>query len=161
MRVGWIGQINDMVSLGAYYSSKTWMQEFDDYKGLFAEEGDFDIPENFGIGIAIKATPDLVIAADIMRINYSKVDSIANGIGNFYSCPALAGTGYPPNSYCLGGSNGPGFGWEDMTVFKLGVQYRINEEWTVRAGWNYAEQPIPESETHVQRASPQRRSRTT
>jgi long-chain fatty acid transport protein len=51
-----------------------------------------------------------------------------------------------PN-YCLGGSNGPGFGWEDMTVFKLGVQYRINEEWTVRAGWNYGEQPIPNSQT--------------
>jgi long-chain fatty acid transport protein len=27
------------------------------------------------------------------------------------------------------------------------VQYRINEEWTVRAGWNYSEQPIPKSET--------------
>lgn len=147
VRVGWIGRINDMVSLGAYYSSKTWMQEFDSYKGLFAEEGDFDIPENFGVGIAINATPDLVIAADIVRINYSKVDSIANGISNFYSCPALAQTGFAPNSYCLGGSNGPGFGWEDMTVFKLGVQYRVNEEWTVRAGWNYAEQPIPSSQT--------------
>jgi long-chain fatty acid transport protein len=152
VRVGWLGQINDMVSLGAYYSSKTWMQEFDEYSGLFAEGGDFDIPENFGIGIAIQATPDLVIAADIVRINYSEVDSIANGIGNFYSCPALVqmGGGNPMDgstSACLGGSNGPGFGWEDMTVFKLGVQYRINEEWTVRAGWNYSEQPIPKSET--------------
>jgi long-chain fatty acid transport protein len=152
VRVGWIGQINDMVSLGAYYSSKTWMQEFDEYSGLFAEGGDFDIPENFGVGIAIKATPDLVIAADIMQINYSEVDSIANSIGNFYSCPALVqmGGGNPMDgstSACLGGSNGPGFGWEDMTVFKLGVQYRINEEWTVRAGWNYSEQPIPKSQT--------------
>jgi long-chain fatty acid transport protein len=152
VRVGWIGQINDMVSLGAYYSSKTWMQELDSYKGLFAEEGDFDIPENFGVGIAIKATPDLVIAADVMWINYSEVDSIANGVGNFYTCPALAmamsqGQNMGDPRYCLGGSKGPGFGWEDMTVFKLGVQYRINEEWTVRAGWNYAEQPIPSSQT--------------
>jgi long-chain fatty acid transport protein len=146
-RVGWLGQINDMVSLGAYYSSRTWMQEFDSYKGLFAEQGDFDIPENFGVGIAIKATPDLVIAADVMWINYSQVDSIANSIGNLYNCPALARTGYAPNSYCLGGSKGPGFGWQDMTVFKLGVQYRINDEWTVRAGWNYGEQPIPNSQT--------------
>jgi long-chain fatty acid transport protein len=152
VRVGWIGQINDMVSLGAYYSSRTWMQEFDNYSGLFAESGGFDIPENFGVGIAIKATPDLVIAADVMQINYSEVDSIANGIGNFYNCPTLArqmsmGTNLGNPNYCLGGSNGPGFGWEDMTVFKLGVQYRINEEWTVRAGWNYSEQPIPKSET--------------
>jgi long-chain fatty acid transport protein len=154
VRVGWLGQINDMVSLGAYYSSKTWMQEFDEYKGLFAEEGDFDIPENFGIGIAIKATPDLVIAADIVRINYSEIDSIANKFGNFYGCPALnaalgpfAPTSAVSPSNCLGGSNGPGFGWDDQTVFKLGVQYRIDEQWTVRAGYNYAEQPIPDSET--------------
>ena len=152
VRVGWLGQINDMLSLGAYYSSRTWMQEFDDYSGLFAEEGDFDIPENFGIGIAIKATPDLVIAADVVWISYSQVDSIANGIGNFYRCPALVmmSGGDPmtgnPNA-CLGGNDGPGFGWEDMTVFKLGVQYRVNNEWTVRAGWNYAEQPIPASQT--------------
>ncbi len=89
VRVGWIGQFTDMVSVGAYYSSRTWMQELDEYKGLFAEKGDFDIPENFGIGIAIRATPDLTIAADIMRINYSKVDSIANSVNNFYQCPAL------------------------------------------------------------------------
>jgi long-chain fatty acid transport protein len=147
VRVGWLGQINEMVSLGAFYSSKTWMQEFDDYKGLFAEQGGFDIPENFGVGIAIKATPDLTIAADVTQINFSGVDSVGNGISSFYSCPALARTGFAPNSYCLGGSNGPGFGWEDMTVFKLGVQYRVNEEWTLRAGWNYAEQPIPKAET--------------
>ena len=154
VRVGWLGQITDMVSLGAYYSSKTWMQEFDNYAGLFAESGDFDIPENFGIGIAVQATPDLVIAADIVRINYSEVDSIANGFSNFYGCPAFnamlgpfAPTAAVSQQSCLGGSNGPGFGWEDQTVFKLGVQYRIDSEWTVRAGWNYAEQPIPESET--------------
>jgi len=152
VRVGWLGQINDMVSLGAYYSSKTWMQEFDEYKGLFAENGDFDIPENFGFGIAVKATPDLVIAADVVWINYGDVDSIANGIGKFYSCPALVQmsggnpmTGNP--DACLGGDDGPGFGWEDMTVFKLGVQYRVNDEWTVRAGWNYGEQPVPNSQT--------------
>jgi long-chain fatty acid transport protein len=149
VRVGWLGQINDMVSLGAYYSSKTWMQEFEEYEGLFRDGGAFDIPENYGIGIAIKATPDLVIAADITQINYSEVESIGEGISSFYGCPVFAmqmGSMGNPNA-CLGGSNGPGFGWQDQTVFKLGVQYRVNEEWTVRAGWNYAEQPIPQSET--------------
>jgi long-chain fatty acid transport protein len=149
VRVGWMGQITNMISVGAYYSSRTWMQEFDEYKGLFAEKGDFDIPENFGIGIAIQATPDLTIAADIVRINYGEIDSIANGFDNFYNCPALSRLFGNPgsSSSCLGGSNGPGFGWEDQTVFKIGVQYRVNPEWTVRGGWNYAEQPIPEDQT--------------
>jgi long-chain fatty acid transport protein len=151
VRVGWLGQINDMISLGAYYSSRTWMQEFDEYKGLFAEKGDFDIPENFGLGIAIKATPDLTIAADVMWINYGEVDSIANKLQNIYNCPAFGG---PSLNSCLGGSKGPGFGWEDMTVFKIGAQYRINPEWTVRAGWNYGGQPIPESQTFFNMLAP-------
>jgi long-chain fatty acid transport protein len=150
-RLGWLGQITNTVSMGAYYSSRTWMQEFEDYAGLFAEEGSFDIPENFGIGIAIKATPQLTIAADIVRINYSTVDSIANSVYNFYTCPTLYSLATNSlggsSDFCLGGSSGPGFGWEDQTIFKLGVQYVVNSDWTVRAGWNYAKQPIPEDET--------------
>ena len=143
-RLGWLGQVSDTVTLGAYYSSRTWMQEFDNYKGLFAEKGAFDIPQNFGVGIAVKATPQLTIAADVVYIDYSSIDSINNPVGNFYNCPALMGSN--PNA-CLGGADGPGFGWDSQTIFKLGVQYAINNEWTVRGGWNYAKQPIPESQT--------------
>jgi long-chain fatty acid transport protein len=143
-RLGWLGQVSDTVTLGAYYSSQTWMQKFDDYKGLFADAGAFDIPQNFGVGIAVKATPQLTIAADVMYIDYSSIDSIANPIRNFYNCPALMGSN--PNA-CLGGKDGPGFGWDSQTVFKLGVQYAINNEWTVRGGWNYGSSVIPESQT--------------
>ncbi|MEQ1488345.1 MAG: outer membrane protein transport protein, partial [Methylotenera sp.] len=44
VHIGWIGQINDTVTLGATYQSRTYMSKFDKYKGLFAEQGDFDIP---------------------------------------------------------------------------------------------------------------------
>ena len=50
--LGWTGQITPTVKLGATYQSKTKMQEFDDYKGLFAEKGGFDIPENYGVGMS-------------------------------------------------------------------------------------------------------------
>ena len=45
-------------------------------------------------------------------------------------------------STCLGGSNGAGFGWQDIDVFKLGVQVEINDRWTVRAGYNHTDNPI-------------------
>ena len=48
---------------------------------------------------------------------------------------------------CLGGSAGGGFGWEDMTIFKIGYQIDVNEKHTVRVGYSHADQPIPESET--------------
>ena len=136
VRVGWIGQINDTVSLGATYQSKTYMRKFDKYKGLFAEGGDFDIPENYGVGIAVKATPQLTFAADIERINYSDVDSVGNSINNLL----LQGN-------LLGSSKGAGFAWRDVTAVKIGASYAYNEQLTVRAGYNHSSQPIRKSET--------------
>ncbi|MGD8590805.1 MAG: outer membrane protein transport protein [Chromatiales bacterium] len=140
LRIGWMGKVSDNVTLGATYQSPTWMSEFDDYAGLFAQEGDFDIPANFGAGITVQATPKLLITGDIVRIQYSDVDSIANPLSNLYKC------GYDP-SYCVGGDNGPGFGWEDMTVYKIGFEYQLDPKWVLRAGYNYGEAPIPDSET--------------
>jgi len=136
LRIGWMGKVSETVTLGATYQSRTWMSEFDDYKGLFAEQGDFDVPANFGAGIAVQATPALLIAADIMRIQYSDVDSIANSAFNLFEL------GYP-----LGSDNGPGFGWEDMTVYKIGFEYQLNPKLILRAGYNHGKAPIPDKET--------------
>jgi long-chain fatty acid transport protein len=133
---GWTGKITPTLTLGAVYQSKTSMQNFDDYKGLFAEKGDFDIPENFGFGMAWQATPALMVAADIQRINYEDIKSIANPLR------------FPPGpGQLLGNSGGSGFGWKDMTVYKIGFAYDINQAWTVRAGYNHGSQPIPSSQT--------------
>ncbi len=132
LHIGWIGQVNDVVTLGATYQSKTYMSKFDKYKGLFAEAGDFDIPETYGVGIAVKATPQLTVAADVQRINYSDVAAVGN-LGS--------------NQSQLGSSNGPGFGWRDVTAVKLGASYAWNEQLTLRAGYNHATQPIRSSET--------------
>jgi long-chain fatty acid transport protein len=140
LRIGWMGKVSENVTLGATYQSRTYMSEFDDYSGLFAEQGDFDVPANFGAGIAVQATPDLLIAADIIRIQYSSVDSISNPLSNLFYCQS-------DPSYCVGGDNGPGFGWEDMTVYKLGVEYKLNPTLTLRAGYNHGKAPIPDSET--------------
>ncbi len=53
IKVGITGDINDMFSLGASYQSKIDMDSFDKYKGLFAEEGDFDIPSTWSLGAKI------------------------------------------------------------------------------------------------------------
>jgi long-chain fatty acid transport protein len=136
--LGWTGQLTPTFSVGVTYQSRTWMQKFDKYKGLFAEQGDFDIPENYGIGFAWQATPQLTIAADVQRINYGDIKSIANrdgGVGNcFPTCK-------------LGDSNGPGFGWENITAYKLGVSYDLNKEWTLRAGYSWNDVPYAGTET--------------
>jgi long-chain fatty acid transport protein len=136
IRVGWIGQVNETVTLGATYQSKTYMTKFDKYKGLFADGGDFDIPANYGVGIALKATPALTIATDIQRIEYSEV----NAVGNASLSNLFAGKK-------LGSNNGPGFGWKDVTTLKIGASYAWNDQLTVRAGYNHSTQPVRKSET--------------
>ena len=135
VRVGWTGQITPSVTLGATYQTKTQMGKFDKYKGLFAEQGGFDIPENYGVGVAWKATPGLTLAADVQQINYSDVASVGNPINCLF-------TGCQ-----LGASNGAGFGWQNTTVYKIGAMYELNRSWTLRGGFVTLKQPIPASQT--------------
>lgn len=139
LRLGWTGKITDSVTLGATYATKMKMSKFSKYKGLFAEQGDFDIPENYGLGIAYKATPALTLAADIQQINYGDVKSIANTM--YTAAP-------------LGASNGAGFGWRNMTVYKLGASYDYSKNLTLRAGYSTARQPIPSNETYFNILAP-------
>lgn len=141
LRIGWVGEVSDMVSLGATYQSRTNMSKFDKYDQLFAEQGDFDIPANYAVGIKVKALPTTTIAFDVERILYGDVKSISN----------------PNNGWAggiLGADNGPGFGWEDMTVYKLGVQHQLDSDLVVRAGFTMGDQPIPEGETQFNVIAP-------
>ncbi len=133
VRIGWLGKLSDTVSVGAAYSTKMRMSAFNKYKGLFAEGGDFDIPENYNIGIAVKATPKTTVAFDIQQINYSDVKSIANAVSNSLVAPPANG---------LGSTNGSGFKWRNQTVYKLGVEYEYSNNLVLRAGYNYGKSPV-------------------
>ena len=141
IRVGWQGRITDTFTLGASYSSKIKMGEFDRYKGLFAEKGSFDIPENFNLGLAWKVMPTATIALDYQRINYGDVPAIANS-SQQTGCTAAPPAGPGVGSGCLGGSTGIGFGWKSIDVWKLGFEYQATKALTLRAGYNHGDNPI-------------------
>ena len=107
--------------------TKMYMTKFDKYAGLFAEQGGFDIPAQVTAGVAFDATPDLTLAFDYQRIFYGGVRSIANS--------ATAGGPF-------GADNGPGFGWTDVNVFKVGAEWKANDVWTLRVGYAYSDNPI-------------------
>jgi len=136
VRIGWLGQLSDTVSVGAAYSTKIYMSKFHDYKGLFAEQGGFDMPENYNVGIAFKATPKFTVLADYRRINYNDIPSVGNPSADLLQC---AGGN---TSYCLGGDNGAGFGWQNVNVYKVGFEYQYSSELTLRAGYSHNDNPI-------------------
>lgn len=126
VRLGYFGRF-DALSVGASWSPKMKMGKFDEYKGLFAGSGGFDIPENYNVGVAFTPTPAWTIAADYQRIKYAGVPSVGNP-----SLPVAP----------LGAANGPGFGWRNIDVFKLGVAWQINSKLVLRAGYNRGGNPI-------------------
>jgi long-chain fatty acid transport protein len=148
-----MGQITPTVTIGAAYATKIDFQEFNKYAGLFAEQGDMDIPENYNLGVAWQATPQVKLALDYQRINYSSVKSVGNPQSNFMTCnpftvPNATGPG------CLGESGGAGFGWADINVWKLGVEYKHDNQWTFRGGWNHGDNPISSSDVEFNTIAP-------
>jgi len=141
VRLGWQGKVTDSVTLGATYSPKIDMSNFKRYAGLLAEKGDFDIPMNWNLGVAFKATPALTVALDYSHIAYGDVKSIANS-GIAVGCTY----GTPTEAQCLGGSSGLGFGWSNVDVVKLGVEYKYNDALTLRAGYNHGTNPVKSGE---------------
>ncbi|MFZ2648574.1 MAG: outer membrane protein transport protein [Burkholderiaceae bacterium] len=127
LRLGYQGRLSDAFTLGAAYAPKMNMGRFDKYKGLFAEGGDFDIPSHYSVGVAFRPTPAWTIAFDAGRINYSGVAAVNNPSSN--QAP-------------LGAANGPGFGWQDINVYKLGVAWNLSDALTLRAGYNRGDNPI-------------------
>jgi len=132
----------DALSFAAAYTTKMTMSNFGEYSDMFAEGGGFDMPSTWTFGMALMPSDALTLMMDVQQIYYSDVDSVANPIQNLYNCPI-----FNPVSgdlkYCLGGSKGPGFGWDDMIVYKFGASYDYSDSLTWRAGFSFTNQPIP------------------
>ncbi|MCK7546587.1 OmpP1/FadL family transporter [Marinobacter koreensis] len=130
-QIGWQGQITEHLRGGLSWRNILEMNEFDKYRGLFAEQGDFDIPQMFNAGLAWSGIEDHWIVLDVQRIEYSDINSVGNPM-----MPLTPGS--------LGTDEGPGFGWNDMTIVKLGWQWQQTPAQAWRAGVSYGEQPISE-----------------
>lgn len=127
-KIGIQGEVAEGLFFGATFQTKMLMGEFDNYSGLFAENGDFDIPGTWTIGLAYELVPDkFTVAFDVKQICYNKINSIGNPM-NFMAQ--------------LGNETGSGFGWQNMTVWKFGFEYAANEDWTFRTGFSHGKNPV-------------------
>ena len=131
-KLGYQGKITEDVSFGAAFQSKIYMSEFDRYKGLFAQSGDFDVPASWQVGFAF--TPEnWKFLVDLKQIMYRDVKSIAN--------PML------PNLMTakLGDEEGAGFGWKNIYIMKFGVMYSGLCGWDFMAGYSLGQNPVKEA----------------
>lgn len=126
-RVGYLWNIRPEIAFGIDYSSPVFSQGFGKYRGLFAGNGSFDIPQSAGAGFTWQALSKLKLGLDYKYIDYAGIDPV----GLPSSQPGK-----------LGLSNGPGFGWKSISVVKVGADWKVADQWTLRAGYSFNENPI-------------------
>ena len=141
VRVGFLWHITDTFSFGASYQTKMWMSKLDKYRGLFAEQGNLDIPANMQIGVAWQATDSLKLMLDYRRLFFDGVKAIGRS-------SVFAGTPF-------GSDGGPGFGWRDTSTIKIGLEYQLSNDLILRAGYAHIwPNPVPSSDTAINIISP-------
>lgn len=84
---------------------------------------------------------------DYKRIWYSAIASINNPSTN-----VLTASVNPANR--LGASNGAGFGWDDINIFKFGAEWQATPKLTLRGGYAYNEGPFSSRDVEVNILAP-------
>ena len=137
-KIGVQAEIGAGFSFGAAYQTEMFMTDFKKYSGLFANGGEFNIPATLQTGFAWRAQSGFIVALDYKRIFYGDVDAVSNSFAKLdtVSDPAVL----------FGSSGGPGFGWEDVDIVKLGLEVPVGSSVRLRAGASLNNNPIPESE---------------
>jgi long-chain fatty acid transport protein len=170
-KIGGTYKISDVLTIGAAYHSKTAMSDLETNgakvsfnanvdngvasggapNGTYAnhtipltgkiEVKDFEWPQMAGIGMAYKAMDNLMIVADYKWINWADVmknfkmtftaDATQSGLAQGFANTVLDATLYQK--------------WKDQHVIMIGAGYRVSPEWTLRAGLNYANNPVPDT----------------
>lgn len=138
LSLGILYDVNEMVTIGAAYKSKQFFTDLE-YQLAYGDidmsafgggplpagtyKLDLDFPQQAAVGIAVHATENFTVAADVKWINWSDtMDTLA-----------VSGPG---------GNTAMDPGWDDQVVFAIGLAYKVNDRFNLRAGFNYGESPI-------------------
>ncbi len=128
-QLGLFGKFTDKFSGSIGYISK---QNFPDFR--FALDSgtnklNLDLPQNVILGLGYKVTPKLRIATDIKWINWS--DTLGENLPEWTQ---NSNTAAPLNC-----------DWDNQIVFAIGAEFDLNEAISLRAGYNYAKNPLSSS----------------
>lgn len=136
-QIGMQYQVNEQFSYGAAYTSPQVFGDFS-YNAVYENPNlpsyntprtfkfRMDAPAIYAAGVAYAPTSALRTALDVKYFGYKSTK------------------GFDASGYNADGSV-KGFGWNDIVVVALGVEYDAAPEWTLRGGYNYSGNPIPDA----------------
>ena len=148
-RLGLHYKLNEMISLGGQYTTEAAL---DLDSGILtanygpagtiafdAEMEDFTWPQEAEFGIALQAAPNLLVAADVKWIGWSRAIDLVK-VRASGGPPGMPPPATPGSDAILFAMN-----WDDQWVYALGLEYAINPEHTLRLGYNYGKTPVPDA----------------
>ena len=120
------------LKLGASYKTTQKFSEFkfdNTYLDNSSSNNEFqmDYPAIFSLGLGY-STKDIDLALDFRRVDYENTDGFSE-------------TGWTPTGSVAG------FGWENISIVSVGLQYKVFNKMPLRFGYTYSSNPIPEEIT--------------
>ena len=138
-------KVNKDVMMGASYQLKSGLADMKTASsaasmsapGGFVDNGqitviDFQMPSVFAVGTSWQASPSLLLAADLKYIGW------ADSMKSFRMRYDSSGMGGSVN-FTMPQE------WKDQSVLNLGMAWKANDQLTLRAGLNLADNPIPDT----------------
>ncbi len=126
-------EITNGVTLDAGFQSRIDMNEFANYRGVYSQPADLDIPARARLGLAFQASDKSWLNVSVERVLYSEVGAFAsrNLPRRFLSL--------------LGDSTSPSFSWDDLTVYSVGWAWADNKGTSWHVDFSSRSQPSPSS----------------
>lgn len=107
----------DAWSVGAAYTSRTWVDDFDRYEADLLR-WNFDLPQKVQVGVAFRPAARVEALLDYKWMDWSQVKLLSNATTH------------------------GGLGWRNSHIVKAGLEYRVNDRWTLRGGVSYGKAPV-------------------
>lgn len=145
-QAGIIVKPNDLVAIGASYTSPQHFDAFDFHSTVanpnlpsYGTPRTFsfrlDVPAVYGVGLALTPLPSLTLAADGRYITYEST------------------RGFDKKGFRSDGSV-RGFGWKNIWVLALGGEFRPVDRLALRAGYNRSQNPITRAQSFFNTPAP-------
>ena len=134
VRLGYNQQLGKRLTVHTHFQSRINMDEFGRVHGVYSEPGDFDVPAEAGIDLAISTFAGGAINLKAEQTFYSNI--------NAFPTKAL------PERFLslLQDGTSPEFAWRDLTVYSIGYEHRLGEKTRASIEITSRQQPEPTSD---------------
>jgi len=123
----------DRFSWNVGYQSRVGMGVFANYRGVFADRGDFDIPASANAGLGYALTRNFNVDIGVQRVQYSAITPFTS-------------SNLPTRFLALlGDSSSPIFKWRDLNVYSIGWTLHDDDVGIVQLRYTTRQQPLPTS----------------